>query len=198
MTSIGLLVTLYGLWLFYGLASAEETNFISYKKVLRNSIRQHLDYRPKRVVIPTISGFSSTKLIRHSSESLLLNMTVPKVQKGGIVIMATANSGYLDMLLNWKYFMDELGVTNYVVIPLDARVAQQLNYLGVPWAYDPDIGLDANPVAGQDLSLLIYFHYNLMLLMLMWQFGTRRTPVVWTGTTGIRWFTRSPITSRKS
>ncbi len=63
--------------------------------------------------------------------------------------MATANSGYLDMLLNWKYFMDELGVTNYVVIPLDAVVAQQLNYLGVPWAYDPDIGLNSISESGK-------------------------------------------------
>ncbi len=93
--------------------------------------------------------------------------------------MATANSGYLDMLLNWKYFVDELGVTNYVVIPLDARVAQQLNYLGVPWAYDPDIGLDANPVAGQDLSLRLFSLQSYVVDLVAVRYSKNSSSVDW-------------------
>ncbi len=50
--------------------------------------------------------------------------------KDGVVMLALANAGYLDLLLNWKASVDRLNITNYVIVPNDVKAAQQLSYLG--------------------------------------------------------------------
>jgi hypothetical protein len=52
------------------------------------------------------------------------------VAKDGVVMLALANAGYLDLLLNWKASVDRLNITNYVIVPNDVKAAQQLSYLG--------------------------------------------------------------------
>jgi hypothetical protein len=83
----------------------------------------------------------------------LLHNALPRVAQNGTVIMVIANSGYLEFLLNWKVhdsptlftcvtyltvsspsllqsYVDKQGITNYVIIPSDVQMAQQLSYLG--------------------------------------------------------------------
>jgi hypothetical protein len=55
---------------------------------------------------------------------------VPRVAQNGTVIMVIANSGYLEFLLNWKSYVDQQNITNYIIIPVDVQMAQQLSYLG--------------------------------------------------------------------
>ncbi len=70
-------------------------------------------------------------------EEILLEVAARKVAINRTLIMVTCSSGYLDLLLNWKASADRLNVSNYIIVPTDMMIAQQLSFLGknIPFSY---------------------------------------------------------------
>jgi len=124
---------------------------------------------------------------------LTMESVIDKVIINNTIILSALNYGYRSIMMNWVCNMRHLGVTNFVIAALDARLYKYAYKRGVPVYYETTIfeGLDTKLIADADYGSDQFKQLTKMKSRVVLRLLKAGFDVVWTDC-DIVWF-RNPL-----